>query len=107
MPEQYLVISSGVTKKQAKEEGPGRTVDKHIEGLGLDLDKEEAINTLCSIAGKAQGKGAKALGDLMQAWDNWERVATKIGRKLEVTDRKIEALAALCAWGQGNRQGNK
>ena len=85
----------------------GRTMEEHIEGLGLDMGKEEDINTLCSTVGKAHQKGSKAFGDLMLAWEDWERLATKIGRNSEVTDKNIEALAALHAWGHGNRQENK
>ena len=47
----------------------GRTMKGYLAGLGLDLNKEEDINVLCSTVGKAQLKGAKAFGDLVRAWD--------------------------------------
>ena len=35
-----------------------RTMEDHIAGLGLDMGKEEDINTLCNIIGKAHWKEA-------------------------------------------------
>ena len=39
----------------------------------------------------------------MWAWEEWEQAATKMGRNLEATDKRIETLAALHAWGAGKQ----
>ena len=69
LPGRHLVISAGVTRKQVEKRGYiGRCFEEHIEGL--DLGKEEDINTLCGMVGKAKQKGAKAFGDLMRPWED-------------------------------------
>ena len=39
--------------------------------------------------------------ELMKAWDDWDRVVSKIGRKSEVPEKKVKAPAALQALGAG------
>ena len=77
----------------------GRTMKERIAGPGMDMGKEEDINNLCSLIGKAHYKMDKAVGELMKAWDDWDMGDSKIGRSSEVTEKKIEALTALHAWG--------
>ena len=78
-------------------------MEGQIPSLGLGFGKEEDINTLYNTIGKAQSKGSKAFGDLMWAWEDLEQVVTRVGRNQDVTDRMIEALAAVCAWGRGEQ----
>ena len=65
------------------------------------MGKEEDINTLCNIIGKAHRKGTREFRELMNAWEDLDRLASGIGKSSEVTEKKILALAALRAWGAG------
>ena len=85
----------------------GRTMEEYIASLGLDLGKEEDINTLCSTVGKAHCKGAKAFGELMKAWDDWDRVALWIGKSSEVTGKDIKALQLYTHGMQEKQQKNR
>ena len=49
-------------------------MEEHIKELGLDLGKEEDINTLCGLVVRAHRKGDRAFGEIMKAWNVWERV---------------------------------
>ena len=51
-------------------------MEEHIEGVGLDLGKEEDMNTLCGLVVRAHRKGDRAFGELMKegGFENWERL---------------------------------
>ena len=84
----------------------GRTLEKYIASLGLDQGKDEDINTLCNTVGKAQHKGAKAFRDLMQAWDDWESVVTKLEEIQRIRTKGLRHLQLCALGGQINRLGN-
>ena len=92
----------GVDKETGRRGGNiGKTMEEHITGLGLHMNNKEDVNALDKIGVKAHQKGVREFGEVMKAWDNWNKVASKIGQDSEVTNAKIEALASLRTWGAG------
>ena len=53
----------------------GKTMEKHITGLGRDMNNEEDVNALEKVVVKAHWKGVREFGELMKAWDILNEVA--------------------------------